>query len=419
MAAGGGAVVRRWLPVVAALTAFAAWAVVETTNVVFVMLTWNMERGIFGETPRTAVQIALTAAVYACVALLLATKRPRNAIGWIFLAIAVNVAAGMDGAPANLLGRYALYSMEHDGALPGVAVAASLAQSAWVVMFLCIALLLLLFPNGHLPSRRWRGVVAILVVAATTSLIGGTTAPGPIAAPFGRYDNPFGVAVLGSPDGVLFLGGAMLMLIPLFAAVGSLIQRFRGSRGVERQQYALFTLAGLVLVAGMVATQIVDAAFGARASTAVSVVPSIAAAVLPIATAIAILRYRLYEIDRVVSKTLAYGVLSVILAGVYIGLVLAGQALFSSFAGGSNLAIAASTLVVAALFLPMRSRVQGVVERRFYRRRYDAQQILAGFGIRLREQIDLGTLSGDLRTAVDETMQPAHVSVWLRNGARG
>ena len=409
---------RRWLPVVAALTAFAVWAVVETTNVVFVILTWDMERGIFGETPQTAVQIALTAAVYASVGLLLATKRPRNAIGWIFLAIAVNVAAGMDGAPANLLGRYALYSMEHDYALPGVAVAASLAQSAWVVMFLCIALLLLLFPNGHLPSRRWRGVVAVLVVAATTSLIGGTTAPGPIAAPFSRYDNPFGVAVLGSPDGALFLGGAMLMLIPLFAAVGSLIQRRRRSRGVERQQYALFTLAGLVLVVGMVATQIVDAAFGTKATNAVSAVPSIAAAVLPIATAIAILRYRLYEIDRVVSRTIVYLIATLVLGAAYVGLVLGGQALFSSFAGGSNLAIAVSTLVVAALFMPVRGRVQRFVDRRFYRRRYDAQRTLEGFGARLREQVDLQTLVGELRSAVDETMQPAHVALWLRGGER-
>lgn len=405
---------RRRAPLLAALAAFAVWAVVEATNVVFVALTWDMERDIFGETRQTAVQIGLTAAVYACVGLLLATKRPRNAIGWIFLAIAVNVAASMDGAPANLLGRYALYSMNHDDALPGVAFAASLAQSAWVVMFLCIALLLLLFPNGNLPSRRWRGVVAVLAVAATATLIGGTTAPGPIAAPFSRYDNPFGVAVLGSPDGALFLGGAMLMLIPLFAAVGSLLQRLRRSRGVERQQYALFTLAGLMLVAGMVATQIVDAAFGARASNAVSVVPSTAAAVLPIATAIAILRYRLYEIDRVVSKTIAYLIATVVLAAAYVGLVLAGQALFSSFAGGSNLAIAVSTLVVAALFLPVRARVQHFVDRRFNRRRYDAQKTLETFGARLREQVDLGTLSVDLRTAVDETMQPAHVSVWLR-----
>ena len=139
---------------------------------------------------------------------------------------------------------------------------------------------------------------------------------------------------------------------------------------------------------------------------------------LPIAIGVAILRYRLYDIDRLISRTLVYGTLTLILGAAYVGLVLGGQALFASFAGGSNLAIAASTLAVAALFLPMRSRVQRFVDRRFYRRRYDAQRTLEAFGSRLREQVELDALATDLGAVVADTMQPTHVAVWLRSGTR-
>ena len=133
-----------------------------------------------------------------------------------------------------------------------------------------------------------------------------------------------------------------------------------------------------------------------------------------VAVAIAILRYRLFDVDRLISRTLVYGLLTVLLGAAYAGLVLAGQAVFSSFAGGSNLAIAVSTLVVAALFLPLRARVQRFVDRRFYRRRYDAQRTLEAFGARLREEVELEALRADLEAWSSETMQPAHVSLWLR-----
>jgi hypothetical protein len=139
---------------------------------------------------------------------------------------------------------------------------------------------------------------------------------------------------------------------------------------------------------------------------------------VPVSIGVAVLRYRLYDIDRVISKTLVYGALTVVLGAAYAGLVLAGQALFSSFAGGSDLAIAVSTLVVAALFLPVRSRVQRLVDRRFYRRRYDAQRTLEAFGARLREQVELDGLRTDLERVVHETMQPVHVALWLREAPR-
>jgi hypothetical protein len=196
----------------------------------------------------------------------------------------------------------------------------------------------------------------------------------------------------------------------------SLIVRFRRSGPAQREQlkWVMFT-AGLVLVMFPAAALTYDTTPLLVAVTAVG--SACAATLIPISTGIAILRYRLYDIDRLISKTLVYGSLTVVLGAAYVGLVLAGQAVFSSFAGGSDLAIAVSTLVVAALFLPVRSRVQRFVDRRFYRRRYDAERTLEAFGARLREEVELETLTSELRHAVEETMQPAHVSLWLRQEA--
>jgi hypothetical protein len=205
---------------------------------------------------------------------------------------------------------------------------------------------------------------------------------------------------------------------PFFAlaAVASLVVRFRRSRGVERQQLKWLAFAGVVFVvafaiAGLTQPSVVSDVF--------FVLAILALAFIPVAVGIAILRYRLYEIDRVISRTVVYATVTIVLGAAYAGLVLASQALFSSFAGGSDLAIAISTLVVAALFLPVRTRVQRFVDRRFYRRRYDAQQTLEAFGVRLRDQIELDALARDLRGVVGETMQPVHASLWLRTGARG
>ena len=189
------------------------------------------------------------------------------------------------------------------------------------------------------------------------------------------------------------------------AGVASLVVRYRAARGVERQQLKWVALAGPFALLGWTLAGILDG------SDLLFIPPFIA---IPVAAGIAILRYQLFDVDRLINRTLVYGALTVLLGGAYVGLVLLGQSLSSSFVGGGNLAIAVSTLLVAALFLPLRSRIQRFVDRRFYRRRYDAQRTLEGFGARLREQVELEALRTDLGTVVAETMQPTHVAVWLR-----
>jgi hypothetical protein len=193
------------------------------------------------------------------------------------------------------------------------------------------------------------------------------------------------------------------------------VVRFRRSRGIERQQMKWLAWAGAVPVTAFAVSFTESTFVDEGLIVDVVFITGFAGLMLvPVAVAIAILRYRLYEIDRVISKTLVYGLVTVVLGAAYVALVLAGQAVSSSFAGGSNLAIAVSTLIVAALFLPLRGRVQRLVDRRFYRRRYDAQRTLDAIGTRLREQIDLDGLCADLEAVVTETMQPAHVGLWLR-----
>ena len=401
-----------------ALGVAAVWLLLEATGVVLLTSTWSAPIGTFVDSTASAATGVFAAAVFAGVGFLLAAKRPRNAIGWIFLVIAINLAFGL------ALPRYALYAVvTHSGSLPGGPLAAALSQTGWVILISGIALLLLLFPNGRLPSRRWWPIVALAGVGVIATWVGGTTQPGSLPKPFKAHNNPLGVEALARVDHVLSAGWT-LMVVAMVAGAGSLVLRFRRATGVERQQYKLFTVAAVAFPVVSLGVNGFESAVGVNSGLArdadilFNALAALIALLLPVSVAIAILRYRLYEIDRIISRTLVYAASTVVLGGAYLGLVLAGQGLFSSFAGGSNLAVAVSTLVVAALFLPVRSRVQRFVDRRFYRRRYDAQRTLEAFGARLREQVDLQTLQAELVGVVGETMQPAHVSVWLGKVSR-
>jgi hypothetical protein len=351
------------------------------------------------------------AALAGTIGLLVATRQPGNAIGWIFSA------CGLGYATISVAFTYADLSIVGRENLPAGTWCAWIAS--WLLiptLFFAPSFVALLFPDGRPPSASWRPVYWAVGLFAAVALVASALDDGDLDAYEGTA-NPAGISGPGRDVVVAFNGLGERLVAPLMflTVLCSLVVRFRRSRGIERQQMKWLFFAGTVIVGAFIVSFVVEPLVGSSWITdAAFLVGAVAVLLLPVAVAIAILRYRLYEIDRLISRTLVYAALSLVLGAAYVGLVLGGQALFSSFAGGSNLAIAASTLVVAALFLPVRSRVQRFVDRRFYRRRYDAQRTLEGFGTRLREQVDLGALEQDLHAVMTETMQPAHASLWLR-----
>jgi len=385
-----------------------AFVVLMSATVIVDVATVSLQEE--GESLTGDIGIVVAFSAFATVGALVASRLPRNAVGWLFLA------SPLFGTVAGFSGEYAYRAYVTDpGSAPAGSLFAWLSLWTWFPAMIAIGLVVLLFPDGRVPGRRWRPLLWAYVAFSVLGVAGAAIYPGPINEEWpGTPQNPLGVdglkGVLDSASGA----GAVAVLVILLATLASVVVRFRRSRGDERLQLKWMIVAAMLIVLHIAFTEAVPVIPDA----AVNLLFALVITSIPIAAGIAMLKYRLYEIDVIISKTLVYGSLSVILGAAYVGLVLAGQWVFSAFAGGSNLAIAASTLVVAALFLPVRSRVQGFVDRRFYRRRYDAQRTLEGFGARLREQIDLGSLEHDLRGVVTETMQPAHASVWLRTGAR-
>jgi hypothetical protein len=350
------------------------------------------------------------ALLYAVVGLLVARAEPRNPIGWIFLG------AGSLLALMVVAFGYVDLARTRPESLPGATWAEWVGSSAFIpAVFVAPALVAQVFPDGRPLPGRWRWAWWASLAVAAESIVAGILDP--------KALDSYPDVPLSLPDPLADVAtalndfsGAVLAPAVYLVSLASLVVRFRRSRGIERQQLKWLALAGAVPVAAFGLTFVLDSLFGDTFLTDVIFVTGFAAlALIPAAVGVAILRYRLYEVDRVISKTLVYASVTVVLGAAYVALVLAGQAVFSSFAGGSDLAIAASTLVVAALFLPLRSRVQRLVDRRFYRRRFDAQRTLEAFGSRLREQVELDGLRIDLEGVVRETIQPAHVWLWLRS----
>jgi hypothetical protein len=340
----------------------------------------------------------------------IATRRPDHAIGWLFLG------GGLAFALSDLASSYADYALYADpGRLPAGEWAGWTVLWSDPLFFCFVILLVLLFPEGRLPSPRWRPVLVALVAASVGLMVGAAIRPGPIFAESLPVENPAGLPGADSVRSVVEAVGSVLFLLTAILACVGTVLRFRRARGVERQQFKWFALAVGFLFSTLLMIGLTSIGFPEQLAEALI---GVGIAGIAVSVGIAVLRYRLYDIDRVVSKALVYGALTLVLGAGYAGLVLVGQALFSSVAGGSDLAIAVSTLVVAALFLPVRSRVQRLVDRRFYRRRYDAERTLGSFGARLRDHVELEGLRSDLEDVVRETMEPAHVSVWLREAHR-
>jgi hypothetical protein len=303
------------------------------------------------------------------------------------------------------------YGLRHPGAVPALEWIGWVSNWAWVPAILMILLLPVLFPDGRPLSPGWRPLVWAIMAGALVSLIGSALVPGIVDAP--SLPNPLGLsgaagARLEQALPKLFLG----LPVVAVAATASLIVRFRRARGVERQQLKWLAYAAGVLA---LASVIQDSWLGGWATAAVDV----ALLAIPTAIGVAILRYRLYDIDRLINRTLVYGLLTAMLAAVYAAVVLALGQLFGGIGSEPpSWAVAGATLAVAALFQPARRRIQAVVDRRFNRRKYDAAKTIDAFGARLRDQVDLDTLLVELLAVVDQTMQPTTASLWLRQSAK-
>ena len=352
---------------------------------------------------------ALVGITFSTVGVIVASKRPENRVGWIFLGIGLSLA--LNGFAFT----YADYLRERGDATLWHWFAWIGTWSWQPGFFLLFPTLFLVFPDGHVRWARGHRLLRVCFVGATLGVLGTLWNPADLPEAAG-YKNPVGIeGLLDLSDLLLIVGSVLWMLTGLFASVRGLYLRFRSSRGVERQQLKWFVSAGLATVAMYV---VGSSFYNLAGSTLGGVVALIGVPLLPIATAVAILRYRLYNIDRIVNRTFVYGALTLILAGAYLLIVVVLQSVISPLASDSDLVVAASTLTVAALFRPLRTRVQELIDRAFYRRRYDASETLGSFSVRLREQVDLDMLSNDLVRVVGDVMQPAHVSVWLRQESK-
>jgi hypothetical protein len=351
----------------------------------------------------TAVGPTLAMVSAATVGAVLAGRRPRHPVGWLLLAFGLSLAAN------GMAGEYAPYGLEvRSGALPAAAWVAMYYPATALAAFACLGFVLLLVPTGSPPSPRWRWWAWLMAGALAVLLLAMPFAPRPPESRYQGVDNPLDLRPF---DGALLLANRAALAVTVLGVLvgaGSLVVRFRRARGVERQQLRWVVLAAALTGAGMLASLVLVAAGN---QVLVGWIGGVCLAFLPLAIGAAVLRYRLFDLDRIISRTLAYGLLTLLLGSAYAGVVLGLGRLLPQ---DSSLVVAGATLAVAGVFQPARRRVQAAVDRRFNRRRYDAAQTIQAFSTRLRDEVDLDTLTGELLAVVEQTMQPTQASLWLR-----
>jgi hypothetical protein len=347
--------------------------------------------------------------LFATVGLVLTLRRPANPIGWLY------AAAGLVWTFYIPWDPWVDQLLRSGRPLPPAARLAALAgDSLWAVgITLAITLPLLLLPDGRLRSPRWRPVAIAAIAGTAASVVGWSLAPDPMTQTLRPVAKPFplhGVAGVVA-ETVNWIGwGVLFACVP--AAAACVVLRFRTSRGVERQQLR-WVVAGAA-VAGAAPLVLLPLGLSGLVSEDIFAIPLLLS--VPLAIAVAVLRYRLWDLDRLVSRTVTYAAVTALLVVPYLLILPAATGLAGS---SGSLAVAAATLAAAALFQPLRRRVQDLVDRRFNRRRYDAARTVEGFAVRLRDQVDLGALHAELLAVVDQTMQPTQASLWLRPPAVG
>jgi hypothetical protein len=358
----------------------------------------------------TNATFALPVAAFSIVGGVVSARRPGNAIGWLLAAIGLLFAVVVASSTTSA------WALETHAVPRSLGEWISVPSCAWVPALTLIGTQLpMRLPDGRLPSRRWRWLSRGSLVLMAVALVG-------IATQTGRVEGVAGTASPLASEALQGLAPVLLLVVACFvAALAALVGRYRRATLHDRVKLRWMACGGGVFLAVFLVTLPLAGALGlpedSSGATAIHTVTQQAFAALPISIGYAILKHRLYDIDVVVNRTLVYGTLTATLASAYLVSVLVLQLLLGGITGDSGMAVAASTLAVAALFRPARARIQGGVDRRFYRRKYDAQRTLAAFAARLRDEVALDALSAELRGVVAETMEPAHVSLWLHREA--